>query len=498
MEKSFIKLVGLAALVLGSVGCNNPKIAIETRSGEELKIDLKKINQLKSSIDGVLIFENDSQYNEARKIWNLARFDYRPALIIQCSSTDDIQKSISFVKDNNLKFSVKSTGHNSAAFASNEGGVVIDLSLMKGIYIDPEAKTAVVQPGVVWGELDATTQQYGLAVTGAIVSEVGIGGYTLGGGLGWLHRSLGAACDNLIEAQIVTADGDLLTINKNQNPELFWAIRGGGGNFGIVTSFKFQLHDVGPDLMAGLLFYPIEEAQDVVKNYLQYIDSVPDDLGTWLLFRKAPASSAIPEELHHQPVIIISATYNGLVEDGEKFISPLKSLSNNLLLDLVKKRKYAAWQKALDGAWGDGFHNIWKGHYLNELPPAFIDTVVAYTKKASLHSDIKFQHLEGAFGRVDEQATAMGHRNSKFGMVIQTRWENDEETTEQEKWTEGIFTAAQRFGNGGVYVNFVDKEGKDRVKDAYNQNSFQRLKEIKAKYDPTNLFSGNQNIEPKD
>ena len=471
-------------------------IEIMSFSGTIQKIAFAEWKAFTSKIEGEIIDVNNENYEAARTIWNTARANKKPALIIQSANKEDVIQTIKFAKKNDLLLSVRGGGHNSAGFAMNDKGMVLDLSQMKEIILDPPMTTVYAGPGITWGELDQATQQYGLATTGAIISQVGIGGFTLGGGLGWLHRSYGSGSDNLISAEVVTAEGILLRASREENPDLFWAIRGGGGNFGVVTSFQFQLHQVGPEILAGLLFFPIEEAKEIIPFYQDYIETIPDELSTWLMFRKAPATPFLTDELYQKPIMIMAIVYNGPISEGEKWAKPLRTFKKPLV-DLVKERRYVDWQSSLDDAWGNGFHNLWKGHYFMEISEPFLDSVIHYIQIASPHSDIKIQHLEGVFGRVGENETAFGNRNSRFGLVIQTRWEGASETPTQLAWTEGIFKALQPLGTGKVYVNFMDNEGEERVKDAYNTSSFEKLQRIKQKYDPTNFFRKNQNIKPR-
>ena len=459
------------------------------------QIEVKAIEALKSRITSKVFSRESAGYHHAREIWNLSRHNLQPALVITCVSSSDVQEVVNFAREYQLLLSVKGGGHNSAGFAINNNGIVIDLSEMKGIQVDQKNLTARVGPGVTWGEFDRATQQHGLATTGAIISQVGVGGFTLGGGLGWLHRSLGAASDNLITVEIVTADGEVKRVSPKQHPDLFWALRGAGSNFGVVTSFEFQLHPVGPEILAGLVFYPFEKIKEVVQFYRNYIRDAPDELGTWLLFRRAPPIGALPSEVHGKPVVIIAITYNGPVRDGQILTKPLRKIVAPIV-DQVKPQDYLDWQRSLDGAWGDGYHNLWQGHYFKELTDQMIDSLAFYVPLGSPFSDIKIQHLEGKFGRYPDSLSAFGNRQARFGMVIQTRWKEDSQTSKQEEWAHDVHQALRAPSTGKVYVNFMDNEGKKRVKDGYSEKDYDRLREIKRKYDPINLFRRNQNIPP--
>lgn len=484
------------------LGCNlktdsKSFLEVSKLDGGVAKVGKNELVALKRSIKGELLTSKDSSYSTAVEIWNRKRHPLNPALLVKCSNEEDVVKTLKFVESKGLLLSIKGGGHNSAGFSLNDNGVVLDLSLMDGIEVNPETKTAIAGPGVRWGKLDEATQRFGLATTGAIISDVGIGGYTLGGGLGWLHRSLGSASDNLVSARIVIANGDVLEVDAENNSDLYWAIRGGGGNFGVVTSFTYRLHDVGPKLVAGLVFYSMDDVDSVIDFYRDYIKDIPDDLGTWLLFRKAPISSALPKDIHGKPVVAISITYNGSLEDGQKYTAPLRNIVEPLA-DLVKPRLYTEWQSSLDGAWGNGYHNIWKGHYFMEITDSMIAVLKDKVALGSPFSDIKIQHLGGKFAEMPEAATAFGNRNANFGLVIQTRWLDDANTEYQEQWTDDVFNELKRYTTGNVYVNFMDNEGEKRVRDAYPKKTMERLGKIKSKYDPGNLFRKNQNIKPKE
>ena len=317
----------------------------------------------------------------------------------------------------------------------------------------------------------------------------------MGGGIGWLHRKLGLGCDNLASAQVVTADGRVVTASETANPDLFWAIRGGGGNFGVVSSFEFRLAPVR-DVLAGLILYPLDDLPRVAAFVRDFNANAPDDMCVWLFMRKAPASAALPTELHGRPVVMVAVCYAGTTEEGERLLQSLHRFDEPLI-DLVKTRPYPAWQKALDPAWVNGFRNQWIGHYLPELTDAAAQTMLEHVSKVpSPFTDVKLATLGGAVARVSENDTAFGFRDSKYAFVIQARWKNPQEDTQQLAWAQEFFDAMKVHSNGHVYVNFIAAEGEKRVADAYDPQAFQRLREVKAKYDPTNLFRMNQNIRP--
>jgi FAD/FMN-containing dehydrogenase len=334
------------------------------------------IESLQERFQGEIIRPGDDGYDDARTIWN-AMIDKYPALIARCTSSDDVIEAVNYARENNLLLSVRGSGHNVAGNAVVDGGLMIDLSLMKDIDVDLESGTASAQPGVVFGEMDQATQPHGLAAPGGIVSETGIAGLTLGGGFGWLTRKHGFTSDNLISAEVVTADGELLTASETENPDLFWGIRGGGGNFGIVTSFEFQLHPVGPDVLAGLVIHPIDAAGDVLRFYREFTASTPEELGALAVFRLAPPAPFIPEELHGKPVLAVIVCYIGDVEEGERVVKPLRDFGSPIF-DGIQVKPFAAHNSSLDAGQPNGMHYYWKSEYITEIADDAIETLVAF------------------------------------------------------------------------------------------------------------------------
>jgi FAD/FMN-containing dehydrogenase len=374
---------------------------------------------------------------------------------------------------------------------------MIDLSLMKEIRVDPESGTATAQPGVVFGEMDQATQPYGLAAPGGIVSETGIAGLTLGGGFGWLARKYGFTCDNLISAEIVTANGELLISNASENSDLFWGIRGGGGNFGIVTSFEYQLQPVGPEVLAGLLIYPLNAAGDVLRFFRDFTASAPEELGAMAVFRLAPPVPFIPEELHGKPVLAIIVSYSGDVEEAQRVMQPLRDFGSPIF-DGIKRKPFAEHNSSLDAGQPTGMHYYWKSEYITEIADDAIETLVAFAANmTSPYSRLAVFQLGGAIKRYDEQAMAVSHRNAEYIIAINTGWADPKDTEKQTQWTRDLWTAIRPFSSGGVYVNFLSADdGEDRVRAAYGATKFERLVQLKSKYDPQNLFQMNKNIKP--
>jgi len=498
LESATILLAGVMAGRKAIALEGSGSVTLKTLDGGTAAIDPSAILELKTGLKGELLIdglaENTPEYEGARKIWNAA-IDRHPALIIRCVGTEDVARAVRFAQRHNAVLSVRGGGHNHVGFAVCDGGVMIDLTRLGNIEVDADHRVATAGGGATFGAYDAATYQKALASTGPIISMVGVGGYTLGGGIGWLHRKLGLGCDNLISAEMVTADGEIITVSDEANPDLFWAIRGGGGNFGVVSNFKFRLAPL-KDVVAGLVFHPLEDLPKIAAFVRDFNATAPDELGLWLSMRKAPASPALPPEMHGRPVATIAVCYAGADETAEKILKPVRQFGRPLI-DLVKARPYPDWQRALDPAWGNGFLNQWVGHYLPELTDAAAQTLLEHVGKVSSpFTDVKLATLGGAMGRVAEDATAFGNRDAKYAFVIQTRWKDPKESTQHLAWTQEFFDAMKAHSTGKVYVNFIADEGEKRVADAYNTAAFKQLQTIKAKYDPGNLFRMNQNIRP--
>ncbi|MFC2053405.1 FAD-binding oxidoreductase [Chloroflexota bacterium] len=454
------------------------------------------VESLGERLQGEIIRPSDAGYDDTRSIWN-AMIDKYPVLIARATNSDDVIEAVNFARNNNLLLSVRGSGHNVSGSAVCDGGLMIDLSLMKDIHVDPEGGTASAQPGVVFGEMDQATQPYGLAAPGGIVSETGIAGLTLGGGFGWLTRKHGFTSDNLISAEIVTADGELLTANATENPDLFWGIRGGGGNFGIATSFKYQLHPVGPEVLAGMVIHPLDAAGDVLRFFRDFTASTPEELGAAAVFLLAPPAPFIPQELHGKPVLAIIVCYVGHVEDGERLVQPLRDFGTPIF-DGINRKPFAVHNSSLDAGQPTGMHYYWKSEYFTEIVDDAIESLVSFAANmTSPHSRLSVFQLGGAIQRYDEQAMAVSHRNVEYVIAINTGWADPKDTEKQMQWTRDLWTAIRPFSSGGVYVNFLSADdGEDRVRAAYGTKKYERLVQLKSKYDPQNLFQVNKNIKP--
>ncbi|HEY1278014.1 MAG TPA: FAD-binding oxidoreductase [Thermoleophilaceae bacterium] len=465
----------------------------ETTTVAAATIDL---DRLRDYMRGPVIAPDDEGYDAARAIWNGA-IDRRPACVARCTGVADVVAAVRFARERDLLVAVRSGGHGVGGHAVCDDGLVIDLSPMKGIRVDPVAHTAGAEAGVLWGELDRETQLHGLATVGGIVTHTGIGGLTLGGGIGWLTRKHGSTVDNLLSADLVTAEGELLVTSEDENPDLFWGIRGGGGNFGVVTSFDFRVHPVGPIVLAGPIVHPLEDAREVLGFYREFIATAPDELTTILYLRVAPPVPYLPEAVHGKPIVTVGACYAGEPEDGIDVVRPLKEFGNPIV-DLLEPRPYTALQSMSDPAVPHGWHYYWKSVELPPLTDGAIDTLVEHASALTSPKSycIVFQ-LGGALGRVGPGEAAFSQRSAAHNVNINAVWtEDDPESERHVAWARDFFSAMRPHAGGRVYLNFLGDEGAERVRQAYGAANHERLIELKRAYDPTNFFRLNQNIAP--
>jgi FAD/FMN-containing dehydrogenase len=420
--------------------------------------------------------------------------DRKPALIARCAGAADVMRAVRFAGEHGLLLAVRGAGHNIAGKGVCDGGFLIDLSQMRSVHVDPRKKTARVEPGATLGDLDDATQVYGLATPVGINSTTGIAGLTLGGGFGWLSRKHGLTIDNLRSADVVTADGEIVTASEGENADLFWGIRGGGGNFGIVTSFEFDLYDVGPEILSGLIVHPYSDAPEVVRAYRDFASNMPEDLNVWLVLRKAPPLPFLPEEVHGKEVVILAAFYAGNMKEGEHLLQPLREVGNPIA-DVIGPHPFTGWQTAFDPLLTPGARNYWKSHNFTEMSDGLIDTALDYLGRLpSDQTEIFFGRLGGAVNEVAPDATAYPHRDAEYVMNVHARWEETRDDSACIEWSRDYFEATEPYATGGVYVNFVP-EGEAPIEAAYGPN-YERLLEVKRKYDPKNLFRLNQNIAP--
>src|SRR5215468_5996421 len=447
---------------------------------------------------GTVIAPGHDHYDEARAVWN-GTVDRRPRLIARCSGTADVKAAVRFARHRDLEIAVRGGGHNVAGTAVCDDGIVIDLSAMRAITVDPVGRTAHVQGGALWGDVDHETQAHGLATAGGIVSHTGVGGLSLGGGIGWLMRKYGLTVDNLAEAEVVTAEGEILRASASDHPDLFWALRGGGGNFGVVSSFRFTLHPVGPTVMAGPVFWAAEDTTDVLRFYREFAADAPDELGNIIRLGTIPPLPGVSEELRFRPAIAVASCYAGSVEDGERAIRALREFGTPLV-DLVGPTRYVDHQSSIDDTLPHGWHYYWKGTDLTGLSDEVIDIVAEHAYHAtSPRSYAAMFHLGGAVARAPRDSTAYPGRDVEHNIIIDAVWlpEQDDRAGAAETAWAREFLHALRPHRAGVYVNFLDADdGTGRVREAYGDDTYQRLAEVKAKYDPDNVFHHNKNIQP--
>jgi hypothetical protein len=446
---------------------------------------------------GRLISAGHADYDVARAVWNGA-IDRRPRVIARCIGTADVVAAVRFARDHDLEIAVRGGGHNVAGTAVCDDGIVIDLTAMRAVRVDPKSRSVWVQGGALWGDVDLETQALGLATTGGIVSHTGVAGLTLGGGVGWLMRKYGLTVDNLLAVDVVTADGERLRASEYEHSDLFWALRGGGGNFGVVNSFEFRLHPVGPTVLAGPILWDAADAGDVLRFYRDFVRDAPDELGTVVRFGAAPPLAVIPEHLHWRPVVMVGTCYAGPIEDGERVIRPLRA-SRSPLLDRIGPTRYEEFQSALDSTVVHGWSYYWKSTHLPELRDDLIEVIAEHAFSCSSpRSYAAMFHLKGAVGRVAEGATAFGNRQASHAITLDSVWRPGEDFGHRDtSWAKRFFTALGRFREG-VYVNFLGgDEDPGRVREAYGDSVYHRLVEVKTMYDPDNVFHHNQNIRPR-
>ena len=449
---------------------------------------------------GDLITAEHVDYDDARAVWN-GTVDRRPRLIARCTGAADVAAAVRFARDRDLEIAVRGGGHNVAGTAVCDDGIVVDLSAMRAVAVDPAERTADVQGGALWGAVDHETQAHGLATTGGIIGHTGVGGLSLGGGIGWLMRKHGLAVDNLLQAEVVTAEGHIVRASAHQDPDLFWALRGGGGNFGIVTSFRFTLHPVGPTVVAGPVFWAADDTADVLRFYREFVADAPDELGTVIRLGTIPPLPPIAPELHYRPAIAVGCCYAGPLDDGERALRALRRFGTPLV-DLVGPTRYVDHQSGLDDTVPHGWHYYWKATDLTALSDEVIAVVAEHVYRArSPRSYAAMFHLGGAVARVPRDATAFAGRDVAHNIVIDAAWLPDEDDTmaaSESAWARAFLQALEPH-RAGVYVNFLDSDDDpSRVREAYGDDAYRRLAEIKAKYDPDNVFHNNKNILPSE
>jgi FAD/FMN-containing dehydrogenase len=452
------------------------------------------ITGLQNHFSGDLLRQDAIDYEGARKVWNgsISKF---PAIIARCAGVADVIDSVIFARENGLLLAVRGGGHSFPGLSVCDGGLVVDLSPMKGIRVDPEARTARAQAGVLLGELDRETQAFGLAIPAGIVTHTGLAGLTLGGGIGWLMRKYGLTIDQLLSVDVVTAEGELVKASETENPDLFWGIRGGGGNFGIVTEFEFRLNPVGPIVLAGPIFWPIEESPDVLRFYREWIAEAPDELMTIVVHRKAPPLPFVPRELHGKLIVGVVCCHAGAVEEGERIVKPLKAFGCPVL-DLCVPKPFLAHQAMFDPSFPHGWWYYMRSCDVAELTDEVIDITVEHSLRIdSPLTAFPIWQRGGAAARVGEDETAFGGRGAGYTFNITAATETAEGFEGEQEWVRNFWSALAPY-HTGAYVNFLMEEGEERIRQAYGAEKYGRLEDLKRRYDPDNLFRFNQNIRP--
>src|SRR6478609_9283237 len=444
-----------------------------------------RIERFQAAFRGEVIQPGDSGYETARKIWN-ASIDKRPGVIARCSGVADVVAAVNFARENELRIAVRGGGHNVSGKALCDDGIVIDLSGMKGIHVDAENHTARVEGGATLGDVDRETHVFGLAVPAGIISKTGIAGLTLGGGVGWLVRKYGLTCDNVISFEIVTADGAVRRVSADEHPDLFWALRGGGGNFGVVTSFEFKLHPVST-VLGGMVVYPRERATELLKFFRDFTADAPDELGTYFGLINTPDGT---------PVTAFLTCYNGDLATGEKVLAPMRR-AGSPLMDVIAPIPFPQMQTLLDAAVPDGSQNYWKSAFLKDLNDDAIDTIVEHANQAtSPMTAVLIEQYGGAASRISPDATAFSQRQAQYDLGILAQWADRSDSDRHVAWARAFASAMTPHSAGGYLLNFLGEEGADTIRAAFGAN-YDRLVEVKTKYDPSNFFRVNQNVEPK-
>ena len=468
---------------------------METQKSPVLREETIRV--LISRLQGQLLRPGDNHYDEARTVWN-GMIDKHPACIARCANATDVVTAVNYARDNHLLVAVRGGGHNVAGTAVCDDGIVIDLSAMKEVYVDPQARLTRAEGGATWGELDQRTQPFGLATPGGVVSDTGIAGLTLGGGIGWLRRKYGLSCDNLVAAEIVTADGNQVKVSATENADLFWGLRGGGGNFGIVTAFEFRLHPVGPEVMFAFVFYHGKRAKEALQFYRDYTADAPDEVSSFAILGTFPTTDTYPEEVRNQPYVLLAAMYAGSVEDGKRMLEPLRKFDIPLL-DFSAAMPYVQVQSILDEDYPSGIlRYYWKSLYLHDLSDEVIDRLLACAQsRPSVLSTVDIWHMGGAVSRINVNESAFSGRHAPYLLGIEANWESQHRDATNMTWARRCIEAMLPFSDGSEYLNFPGllEHSEEMLRRTFG-DSYERLRELKNKYDPTNLFRLNANIKP--
>ena len=451
------------------------------------------IEQLRERARGPVITADEAGYDEARKVYN-AMIDRRPLAVVRCANAGDVMATVDFARENGVGIAVRGGSHSVPGFGVCDDGVVADLSAMRGVRVDPTARRARAEGGATWGDFNAATYPFGLASTGGIISTTGVGGLTLGGGIGYLDRGLGLSCDNLISADVVTADGQLVIASETQNDDLFWALRGGGGNFGVVTSFEFRLSPV-KDIFGGPIFFELDRAGDILRFYREFILDAPEQLGGFPAFQIAPPLPFIPEDRHGEPFIAFVTCWAGPLEEGAKAIQPIRDVAP-MVAEMVGPMPYPMLNSAFDALVPPGLQHYWKANFNTELTDEAIDAPLRYGPKVpAVNSTMHIYPINGACHRVAGDATAFAYRDATFATVIAGMWPDPADNEANIQWVKDYYAATAPHSEAGGYINFMAEDDQHRIEDNYKGN-YDRLVDVKRKYDPNNVFRVNQNIRP--
>ena len=469
-------------------------IELRAADGGVVQVAPEIVQAFKAGFRGPVLTPDAPEYEETRKIWN-AMIDRRPGLIVRCTGTQDVVNALRFARQHRFLVSVRGGGHNISGLAVCDGGVMIDLSPMKGVWVDPKARTARAQAGCTLGDVDRETQLHGMAAVLGFVSATGIAGLTTGGGFGYLTRQYGWTCDNVISMEVVTADGAVVTASADENAELFWCLRGGSGNFGIVTSFEYKLYDVGPEILGGAVAWRAEDAKEVLEFYREFSAQAPRETTSVAVLRKAPPAPWLPKEMHGQPIVAIFVCHTGRIEEGEKIVAPLRAFGRPVA-DIITRRPYTQMQTLLDVANPKGRRYYWKAHYLARIDPKVIDVAIERASHLpSPHSVLVFFQLQGALGELPTDHSPMGNRDAAYVLNAASSWESAMDDAENVHWARETFEATRPFSTGGTYVNFLtEEEGGERIEAAYGKKTLGTLAALKMKYDPENMFRHTKNV----
>lgn len=466
-----------------------------TINGHQIDLKQETLDGLKMRLKGPVLIPDEVGYEESRTVWN-AMIDGKPAIIVRCIGVADVIACVQFARQHKLLLCIKGGGHNIAGLATADGALMLDMSLMRGVWVDTQGRVAHAQAGCLLGDVDRETQVHGLAAVLGFVSQTGIAGLTLGGGFGYLTRRWGWTSDNVVGMDVVTADARLVRASSDENPDLFWGLRGGGGNFGVVTGIDYKLYSVGPEVVGGLVAWPASEAPRVLELYRTLAEKAPSELTLVLLMRLAPPAPWLPKDVHGKPIVAMLACYSGIPEEGEKVVAPIKSFGNPIG-DVLVRRQYAQMQSLLDATQPKGRRYYWKSEYLSHIEPALCQKVIEHAARIrSPHSAVILFQIGGALNQLEEEHSPVGNREAHYVLNIAGSWEQAGEDKANVEWAREAWSDMKGFSTGGTYVNFLTQdEGPERIEAALGK-ALQRLAKIKAKWDPENVFRTNRNIKP--